>query len=208
MISQLYSNRVIIPQLDRLPQDVHGIICEYLNKEHEFAAWRIMNEQINNIPYDIKLFACNNCSNNIYTYDDMSLTQLDVMFMNKLAMNMSNIIEVRKLVPLFYKTSKRNIVTSTTDDYVLLNTILREGYSVKTKEKYYTDYKVFRLNTQPTLQELSPVDVLFAWLLSPIKYHILYDHSTMTVDVQFEIMFREPTIDKLIRYVRKKKIYQ
>ena len=40
MISQIYNNiNAPIPILDNLPDDIHGIICEYLDKNHEYAGW-------------------------------------------------------------------------------------------------------------------------------------------------------------------------
>jgi hypothetical protein len=205
MISKLYlKGEASITKLDNLPDDVHGIICEYLNLKHEFAAWRIINEDIDIIPDDIKLYACNQCNESIYSYESLSDFSNE-RFLNILLDNIEEIVEVRKLITLFYKSSKKSSICINVSEHENINKIISEGYTIEEKEKYYTNYKVFKLTKNPNMK-IAPIHMLFALLLCPIKHHICYDYSKMTLDIQFEVYYKTPHVEKLIRYVKKKKI--
>ena len=205
MISKIYlKGGESILKLDKLPDDVHGIICDYLNLKHEFAAWRIINEEINTIPDDIKLYACNECNESVLSYESLHDFSNE-KFLNLLLDNIEEIVEVRKIITLFYKSSKKSSICISVNEYEYIDKIISEGYTIEEKEKYYTNYKVFKLTKNPHMK-VTPIHMLFALLLCPIQHHICYDYSKMTLDIQFEAYYKTPYIEKLIRFVRKKKI--
>lgn len=202
MISQIYSIDEPTPKLDLLPDDVHGIICEYLDKEHEFVAWSMINEKINLIPHDIKLYACNNCSPIFEEYKN------DCDFENKkflklVAENLHNIVEARKIIPLFYKQSRYSDICVNVDEHIKINKILTEGYTIKYEEKYCTHFDVYKLNNRPIAMNIEPLHVLIAYLVTPLKFHICYDYTRRFIDIKFQAYYREPPKDKLERFVRK-----
>ena len=132
--------------------------------KHEFAAWRIINEEINNIADDIKLYACNECNESILSYEslhDFSNEQ----FLNLLLENIEEIVEVRKIVTLFYKNSKKSSIYINVNEHKYINKIISEGYTIEEKERYYTNYKVFKLTKKPNMI-ITPIHMLFALLLS------------------------------------------
>lgn len=205
MISKIYlKGGESITKLDNLPDDVHGIICDYLSLKHEFAAWRIINEEMNSIPDDIKLYACNECRESILSYESLRDFSNE-KFLNLLLDNIEEIVEVRKIITLFYKSSKKSSICISVNEYEYIDKIISEGYTIEEKEKYYTNYKVFKL-TKKTNMKITSIHMLFALLLCPIRHHICYDYSKMTLDIKFEAYYKTPYIEKLIRFVRKKKI--
>lgn len=206
MISKIYlKGGESITKLDNLPDDVHGIICDYLSLKHEFAAWRIINEEMNSIPDDIKLYACNECRESILSYESLRDFSNE-KFLNLLLDNIEEIVEVRKIITLFYKSSKKSSICISVNEYEYIDKIISEGYTIEEKEKYYTNYKVFKL-TKKTNMKITSIHMLFALLLCPIRHHICYDYSKMTLDIKFEAYYKTPYIEKLIRFVRKKKIF-
>lgn len=205
MISKIYlKGGESITKLDNLPDDVHGIICDYLSLKHEFAAWRIINEEMNSIPDDIKLYACNECRESILSYESLRDFSNE-KFLNLLLDNIEEIVEVRKIITLFYKSSKKSSICISVNEYEYIDKIISEGYTIEEKEKYYTNYKVFKLTKKPNMK-ITSIHMLFALLLCPIRHHICYDYSKMTLDIKFEAYYKTPYIEKLIRFVRKKKI--
>lgn len=206
MISKIYlKGGESITKLDNLPDDVHGIICDYLSLKHEFAAWRIINEEMNSIPDDIKLYACNECRESILSYESLRDFSNE-KFLNLLLDNIEEIVEVRKIITLFYKSSKKSSICISVNEYEYIDKIISEGYTIEEKEKYYTNYKVFKLTKKPNMK-ITSIHMLFALLLCPIRHHICYDYSKMTLDIKFEAYYKTPYIEKLIRFVRKKKIF-
>ena len=205
MISKIYlKGGESITKLDNLPDDVHGIICDYLSLKHEFAAWRIINEEMNSIPDDIKLYACNECRESILSYESLRDFSNEKFF-NLLLDNIEEIVEVRKIITLFYKSSKKSSICISVNEYEYIDKIISEGYTIEEKEKYYTNYKVFK-KKKKTNMKITSIHMLFALLLCPIRHHICYDYSKMTLDIKFEAYYKTPYIEKLIRFVRKKKI--
>ena len=201
MISKIYlKGGESITKLDNLPDDVHGIICDYLSLKHEFAAWRIINEEMNSIPDDIKLYACNECRESILSYESLRDFSNE-KFLNLLLDNIEEIVEVRKIITLFYKSSKKSSICISVNEYEYIDKIISEGYTIEEKEKYYTNYKVFKL-TKKTNMKITSIHMLFALLLCPIRHHICYDYSKMTLDIKFEAYYKTPYIQNMIHFVR------
>ena len=124
MISKIYlKGGESITKLDNLPDDVHGIICDYLSLKHEFAAWRIINEEMNSIPDDIKLYACNECRESILSYESLRDFSNE-KFLNLLLDNIEEIVEVRKIITLFYKSSKKSSICISVNEYEYIDKII------------------------------------------------------------------------------------
>ena len=117
-----------------------------------------------------------------------------------------NRLGAAKIITLFYKSSKKSSICISVNEYEYIDKIISEGYTIEEKEKYYTNYKVFKL-TKKTNMKITSIHMLFALLLCPIRHHICYDYSKMTLDIKFEAYYKTPYIEKLIRFVRKKKIF-
>lgn len=210
-ISKIYSPNQNIPKLDqRLPIELHSIIGKYLGYSHHFfIIMRLMNNS--KITKEIKEYLFNNC----YPYYKR-LKNIDIdyneNFENILLDNIDNIVEIHKILPLFYrKTNKQKFIYS--NEYIKINELLTKGYSyqIDSDNSFEDEYEnpltcyvylVYKL-TEKHINEITPVQTIIALLAQDIYYSFKIIGDTK--NLYFRAYYKTPSINKITTYTNKLK---
>lgn len=199
MASIVYTSTVI-PRLDALPIDIHFVISRFLGFSHHMFVYinlihssKVTDQMKKHIYYD--------CFPQYTMYK--SLPNISDLFEEYIVKHLHNIVELHKVMALFYKRSKRRRITS--DENVYLNTLLTHGHDVIYESDSDDDdvdfKKTYKVCKKPILYEITKGQCLAAFLAQQIEFDISYENETITVNLKCRR--RTPCELEIIEYMRK-----
>ena len=205
MTSKIYSP-IEIEVLDkRIPLDIHFIIGKYLGYSHHIYVYinLVHNSKICN---DLKLHIYHDCYPFYKMYTQPTIN-MDVWFENYVIKHISNIVNLHKIMPLFYKRSNKTRVTC--DEYMKLYNILVHGYDTAVYDdsdsdsdsEHITVSTCYKLCKTPIHENITKAQCLCAFLAQ----HIEYDMMCSDEKVSFELKCKEkvPHEIELKEFLRK-----
>ena len=200
MITKLYSS-IQIPILEeRIPIDVHSIICKYLGFSRHYFIYRnlLYNDNITEI---IKKFIYYECFPKYKHYDKHM--KIEHEYEKLVTDNMHNIVEIHKILPLIYKRSDENdSVYCNSDEWKSIYRIITFGYEINTKlDDYAEECRVYRLIDKPIIDDITLSQVMLAFLSHNLNFYSIFEKDKM--DVRFRISPKTPKKYKLDNYISK-----
>lgn len=217
MITKIYSC-VKIPILEeKLPSDVHSIIGKFLGYSHHFFVYMNLTNN-SRITTEIKKYLYLNC-NPCFHLIELKYIDYDYEFYKYLIENMHNIVQIHKILPLFYKKSNDEKITSS--EFIKLNEFLSKGYAVEDSYEYYTFndddddsdddevdpmfssklFKMYRLNKYPIVNDISQSQFAIAFLAQNLNYE--FNKLDFENHLYFDARYKIPSLRKLIKHCKK-----
>ena len=213
MITKIYSN-IKIPILEeKLPIDVHSIIGKFLGYSHHiFVYMKLTNNS--NITTEIKKYLYLNC-NPCFHLIELKNIDFDYEFNKYLIENMNNIVQIHKILPLFYKKTNDEKITSS--EFIKLNEYLSKGYAVEYSYEYneYYDsddsfsieenpmmssklFQIYRLNKYPIVNDISQSQTAIAFLAQNLNYQ--FKKVDFESHLYFDARYKIPSLRKLNKH--------
>ena len=213
MITKLYSS-IEIPILEeKLPIDVHSIICKFLGYSHHFFVYMNLTNN-SNITTEIKKYLYLNC-NPCFHLIELKNIDYDYEFNKYLIENMYNIVQIHKILPLFYKKTNDEKITSS--EFIKLNEYLSKGYAVEYSYEYYDSddsddsfsieenpmmsnklFKIYRLNKYPIVNDISQSQTAIAFLAQNLNYQ--FKKVDFESHLYFGARYKIPSLRKLNKH--------
>ena len=213
MITKIYSN-IKIPILEeKLPIDVHSIIGKFLGYSHHFFVYMNLTNN-SNITTEIKKYLYLNC-NSCFHLIDLKNIDYDYEFNKYLIENMHNIVQIHKILPLFYRKSNDEKITSS--EFIKLNEYLTKGYAVEYSYEYNDFYdsddsfsieenpmmssklfQIYRLNKYPIVNDISQSQTAIAFLAQKLNYE--FKKVDFESHLYFDARYKIPSLRKLNKH--------
>ena len=213
MITKIYSN-IKIPILEeKLPIDVHSIIGKFLGYSHHFFVYMNLTNN-SNITTEIKKYLYLNC-NSCFHLIDLKNIEYDYEFNKYLIENMHNIVQIHKILPLFYRKSNDEKITSS--EFIKLNEYLTKGYAVEYSYEYNDFYdsddsfsieenpmmssklfQIYRLNKYPIVNDISQSQTAIAFLAQKLNYE--FKKVDFESHLYFDARYKIPSLRKLNKH--------
>ena len=165
MITKLYSP-IQIPILEeRIPVDVHSIICKYLGFSRHYFIYRnlLYNDNITEL---IKKYIYYECFPKYKHYDKHM--RIDYEYEKMVVENMHNVVEIHKMLPLLYKRTTIESSYCNSDEWKNIYKIITFGYEINTRiDDYAEECRVYRLLDKPIIEDITLSQVMLAfWKMS------------------------------------------
>ena len=213
MITKIYSN-IKIPILEeKLPIDVHSIIGKFLGYSHHFFVYMNLTNN-SNITTEIKKYLYLNC-NSCFHLIDLKNIDYDYEFNKYLIENMHNIVQIHKILPLFYRKSNDEKITSS--EFIKLNEYLTKGYAEEYSYEYNDFYdsddsftieedpmmssklfQIYRLNKYPIVNDISQSQTAIAFLAQKLNYE--FKKVDFESHLYFDARYKIPSLRKLNKH--------
>ena len=213
MITKIYSN-IKIPILEeKLPIDIHSIIGKFLGYSHHFFVYMNLTNN-SNITTEIKKYLYLNC-NPCFHLIELKNIDFDYEFNKYLIENMNNIVQIHKILPLFYKKTNDEKITSS--EFIKLNEYLSKGYAVEYLYEYNDFYdsddsfsieenpmmssklfQIYRLNKYPIVNDISQSQTAIAFLAQKLNYE--FKKVDFESHLYFDARYKIPSLRKLNKH--------
>lgn len=201
MITKIYSP-IQIPQLeDKIPMDIHTIICGFLGfTKHMFIYINLIyNAKVTDI---MKRYIYYNCFANYKLYD----YSFDVssLFEKLVIDNLHNIVEVHRIMPLFYR--RHDTLTIDQNEWRKIDNYLTNGYEVReTFDLVECDvFRIYKLQKKPIVENITQQQTLCAFIAQLLNFHEVKSENSF--HIAFHAYFKEPSSRRLNNYIEKNHI--
>lgn len=199
MITKIYSP-IQIPILEeRIPVDVHSIICKYLGFSRHYFIYRnlLYNDNITEL---IKKYIYYECFPKYKHYDKHM--RIDYEYEKMVVENMHNVVEIHKMLPLLYKRTTIESSYCNSDEWKTIYKIITFGYEINTRiDDYAEECRVYRLLDKPIIEDITLSQVILAFLSHKLNFYSIFEGDKM--DVRFRVSPKIPKKHKLDNYISK-----
>lgn len=201
MITQIYSP-ILIPCLEnKIPMDIHTVICGFLGyTKHVFIYINLIyNSKVTDI---MKRHIYYNCFTNYKLYDytfDVSLP-----FEKMVVENLHNIVEIHRIMPLFYR--RHNTLTIDQKEWRKIDNYLTNGYEVRESfDLVECDvFKIYKLQKRPIVENITEQQTLCAFIAQLLDFHEVKTDESF--HIEFNAHFKRPSSGRLNKYIEKNRI--
>ena len=199
MITKIYCGDIIPILEEKLPVDVHSLIGKFLGfKNHIFIYMNLMNNS--KLSEIIKKYIYYDCFPRYKMYEkDINI---DTLFEELLVENIHNIVEIHKILPLFYrKCSKNKYINSS--EFKKIDNYLTNGYEVLEEYELFEchSYCNYRLQSKPIINEITHQQLMIAFLAQNIPYYVVINGDLL--DLRIQVKFKEPSQTTLKKHLSK-----
>ena len=199
MITKIYCGDIIPILEEKLPIDVHSIIGKFLGfKTHIFIYMNLINNS--KLSEIIKKYIYYDCFPRYKMYE--TNININVLFEELLVENIHNIVEIHKILPLFYrKTNNKNYINSS--EFKKIDNYLSNGYEVLEEYELFDchSYCNYRLQSKPIINEITHQQLMIAFLAQNIPFYVVINEDLL--DLRIQAKFKEPSLIKLKKHLSK-----
>lgn len=201
MITKIYSP-ILIPRLEeKIPMDIHTVIGGFLGySKHMFIYINLMyNSKVTDT---MKRYIYYNCFANYKLYD--YTFDIQSHFEKLVVENLQNIVEIHRIMPLFYR--RHDSLTVNSNEWRKLDHYLSNGYEAReTFDLIECDvFKVYKLQKRPINKNITEQQTLCAFIAQQLKFYEVKKNDSFHIN--FNAYYKAPSSSKLDKYVEKYRI--